>query len=186
MIPLMILAIESPQDRDFMEALYLHYNRLIFSEVKKILKNDWDSEDVMQMVLIRLIGHIPKLRTMDRNHAVNYIIVTARHAAYNFLRDNKRVVELPFDETFDMADETLISVDERLITLEMIENAGMAWQSLDERSRRILEMKYILDTSNEEIAQEFGVATNSVRMLLCRARDKLKTAVTDAAPAQNN
>lgn len=186
MISLIIFAIESPQDKEFMESLYLQYNRLIFSEVKKILKNDWNTEDVMQIVLVRLIGHISKLRTMDRDSAVNYIIVTARHTAYNFLRDNKRILELPFDETFDTADETLVSADERLITLEMIENTGMAWRSLDERSRRILEMKYVLDTSNEEIAQEFGVATNSVRMLLSRARDKLKTAVIDTSRSFQN
>ena len=177
MIPLILQSIESPQDRDFMEALYLQYNRLILSEVRKILKNDWDTEDVMQQVLIRLIGHIPKLQAMDRSHTVNYIIVTARHTAYNFLRDNKHIVEFPFDETFDVVDDTLVSADERLITLEEIENAGIAWQLLDERSRRLLEMKYILEMPNEEIAQEIGVSANSVRMLLTRARDRLKTAV---------
>lgn len=177
MIPFIIQAIESPQDRDFMEALYLQYNRLIYSEVWKILKNDWDTEDVIQQVLVRLIGHIPKLQAMDRSHTVNYIIVTARHTAYNFLRDNKRIVEFPFDETFDVVDETLVSADERLIALEEIEHAGAAWQLLDERSRRLLEMKYILEMPNEEIAREIGVGANSVRMLLTRSRDKLKTAV---------
>lgn len=179
MIPFIILTIESPQDRDYMEALYLQYNRLLLSEARKILKNDWDAEDVMQTALIRLTGHIQKLRSMDRDHTVNYIIVTVRHTAYNFLRDNKHIVEFPLDETFDMVDETLVSADERLITLEMVEHAGIAWQSLDERSRHLLEMKYVLDIPNDEIAQEIGVATNSVRMLLSRARDKLKAAVAD-------
>lgn len=177
MIPFIIQAIESPQDRDFMEALYLQYNRLIYSEVWKILKNDWDTEDVIQQVLIRLINNIPKLQTLDRIHTVNYIIVTARHTAYNYLRDNKRIVEFPFDETFDVVDETLVSADERLIVLEESEYTDTAWQSLDERSRRLLEMKYILEMPNEEIAQEIGVSANSVRMLLTRARDRLKTAV---------
>lgn len=177
MIPFVILAIESPQDRSFMESLYLQYNRLILSEVRKILKNEWDAEDVMQLVMLRLIRHIPQLQVMDRDHAVNYIIVTARHTAYNYLRDSKHIVELPFDETIDTVDETLVSNDERLITLEMIENADVAWRSLDDRSRRLLEMKYILDLSNEEIAQEIDVGANSVRMLLTRARGKLKTAI---------
>lgn len=177
MIPFIIQAVESPQDRDFMEALYLQYNRLIYSEVWKILKNDWDTEDVIQQVLIRLINNIPKLQTLDRSHTINYIIVTARHTSYNFLRDNKHIVEFPFDETFDVVDETLVSADERLIVLEESEYTDTAWQSLDERSRRLLEMKYILEMPNEEIAQEIGVSANSVRMLLTRARDRLKTAV---------
>lgn len=186
MIPLILQSIESPQDRDFMEALYLQYNRLILSEVRKILKNDWDTEDVMQQVLIRLIGHIPKLQAMDRTHTVNYIIVTARNTAYNFLRDNKRIAEFPFDEAFDVADETLVSADERLILLEEIETAGAAWRLLDERSRRLLEMKYILEMPNEEIAQEIGVGTSSVRMLLTRARDKLKAAIIELSFSQSS
>lgn len=121
---------------------------------------------------------------MDRTHTVNYIIVTARHTAYNFLRDNNQAAEFPFDETFDVADETLVSADERLILLEEIETAGAAWRQLDERSRRLLEMKYILEMPNEEIAQELGVGANSVRMLLTRARDKLKAAVVKLSSPQ--
>ena len=63
--------------------------------------------------------------------------------------------------------------------IEMMQAVNEAWASLDEKYRRILEMKYILERSNEEIAKEFGVGSNSVRMLLTRARNKLKEKMTD-------
>ena len=177
MIPFVILAIDSQQDQAFMEQLYSQYNRLIFSEINKIVKNRWDAEDIVQTVLVKLIGKISLLQGLDRNRLVNYIIVASRNTAYNYLRDNKRETEFPFDETFDVPDNTLVSAEERLITMEMIESAGAAWQALDERSRRLLEMRYYLEKTDAEIAQEVGVAADSVRMLLTRARNKLRAAV---------
>ena len=35
-------------------------------------------------------------------------------------------------------------------------------------------MKYVLEKSDKEIGEELGVAANSVRMLLTRARGRLK------------
>lgn len=175
MIPLqLILSIEDPQDRDFMESLYNSYHRLIYSEIKKILKNDWDTEDVQQMVLIRLIGKISLLRSLDRNRLINYIISTAKNASFNYIRDNKRWQNVSFDEDVDFISETHASEDDRLIMLETWNDISEAWHALDPRSQLLLESKYILEKSNEEIAAEIGVNASSVRMLLTRARKKLK------------
>ena len=56
MIPLIILTIEDPDDRQFMENLYQSYPRLIYSEINKILWDSWSADDVMQTVLVRLIN----------------------------------------------------------------------------------------------------------------------------------
>ena len=63
MIPIIILTIENEDDRAFMEGLYLSYNRLMRSEIHKILKDSWATEDVEQNVLEKLIDKIPLLKT---------------------------------------------------------------------------------------------------------------------------
>ena len=173
MIPLIISTIETPDDRDFMEALYNNYNRLMYKEIRKYIKNDCDVEDILQSVLVKLIDKIQRLRSFDRDQRVNYIIVACRNTALNHLRDSNRASQFTFDEEIDWLDEKYISVDERLERLERMEDVGRAWRTLDERNRCLLEMKYILEMSNEEIAREVGVSTNSVRMLLTRARNRL-------------
>ena len=180
MIPLVILAIEDPRDKGFMEELYEAYNRLIYWEIKKIVTNDWDIEDVQQMALIRLIGKLPLLRTLGRDQLVNYIIVTSRNTALNFIRDKNRATEFSFDEAVDVLEDSGPSEDDRLIMAELMEDVSGAWRTLDARSRRLLELKYILDEPNEKIAHEIGVSTDSVRMLLTRARKKLKDAVRES------
>ena len=112
---------------------------------------------------------------------VNYIISTARNTARNHIRDNKRATEFAFDESIDSLDAARSSDHalERLELIEMMQAVGEAWAQLDKKYRRVLEMKYILEQSNEEIAQEFDIGVNSVRMLLTRARNQLKKLMAD-------
>ena len=181
MLPCVFVTIEDMDDRDFMESLYYSYNRLMYSEIRKILQDKWDTEDVLQDTLIRLIAKVPLLRTLGRNQLVNYIISTARNTARNYIRDNKRVTQFAFDESIDSLDESKPSdrALERLELVEMMQAVGEAWTQLDEKYKQALEMKYILEKSNEEIADAFGIGINSVRMLLTRARNQLKAIMED-------
>ena len=185
MIPFVVSTIEDMDDRDFMESLYYSYHRLMYSEIRKILRDTWDVEDVLQNALIRLINKVPLLRTLGRDQLVNYIISTARNTARNYIRDNKRVTEFAFDESIDSLDAAKTSdrALERLELIEMMQAVGEAWAQLDDKYKRVLEMKYILEQSNEEIAAEFDIGVNSVRMLLTRARSKLKEIMADEVGA---
>ena len=181
MIPFVVATIDDMDDRDFMESLYYSYQRLMYSEIRKVLHNTWDVEDVLQSVLLRLINKLPLLRTLGRDQLVNYIISTARNTALNFVRDEKRVTQFAFDESIDSLDASRPSdaALERLELVEMMQAVGEAWAQLDEKYKRVLEMKYILELSNEEIAREYDIGPNSVRMLLTRARNQLKQLMAD-------
>ncbi|MCI9650261.1 sigma factor, partial [Oscillibacter sp.] len=89
MLPLMITAIEDENDREFMERLYLQYHRLIYSEVRKLLQNEDEAEDLMQTVVEKLIHKVDLLRDLERRRLVNYVISTAKNTAQNFLRNTR-------------------------------------------------------------------------------------------------
>ena len=86
MLPLVILAIEDESEKAFMTWLYLQYRRLIYSEVRKIVGNTDEAEDLLQSVVEKLIEKLPLLRGMEQSKLVNYIISTAKNTAYNSLR----------------------------------------------------------------------------------------------------
>ena len=89
MLPLIIMAIEDENDKEFMTRLYLQYRRLIYSEIRKIT-GEWDeAEDLVQTVVEKLLEKLPLLQGMERDKLVNYIISTARNTAYNSLRGKK-------------------------------------------------------------------------------------------------
>ena len=62
---------------------------------------------------------------------------------------------------------------ELAILAERRETLRRAWSRLDDGARDLLAGKYILEKSDDEIAEELGCASGSVRMKLTRARRRL-------------
>ena len=156
MIPLCILTVEDDSDRTFMTSLYEQYNRLMYHEIYKILQDPWTTEDVLQNALEKLIPKVKELRLKEHNHLINYIIVTCRNLAKNYLRDNKRHSVFSFDESFDCPDYSndQVEIEWRLIRSEHYLKLTQIWPLLDERSRYILEARYIQEKSIVDIAED--------------------------------
>ncbi|MBQ1711903.1 MAG: sigma-70 family RNA polymerase sigma factor, partial [Firmicutes bacterium] len=71
------------------------------------------------------------------------------------------------------------AVDEKSAEIELEKEATKQTvkallDQLSSRDQLILQSKYILGLNEEEIAAAVGCKPNSVRMLLCRARDRAK------------
>lgn len=77
MIPFCILVIEDDDDREFMAALFIQYQRLLYKEIHDILKNPWNTEDVLQATLVKLIDKLPELRNKEQPQLIGYIRSTA-------------------------------------------------------------------------------------------------------------
>lgn len=174
MIPFVILAIENDDDRTFMEGLYRNYQRLMFSEIYKIVQDEWEAEDIMQTSLIKLIDKIPLLRSRSRNQLVNYIISTCKNTAYNYIRDKKNPMEGQLQEHMDYSSDESDdhSMELRIIREEELDCLARIWPKLDMRTCHILEGYYILEKPMSELGMELGIKPESVRMTLTRAREK--------------
>lgn len=172
MIPFCILAIENDDDREFMAELFLRYQRLLYNEIYEILKNPWNTEDVLQATLVKLIDKISELRKKEEAKLVSYMVVAARNNTYNFLRAQKKSAQVSFEEY--SGQENSASADRQIesgmIAKEEIEEMVRRWSQLDERSKHLLEGKYILGKSDEALAEELPIKPASVRMALTRAR----------------
>lgn len=172
MIPYCILAIEDESDREYMTALFVQYEKLMYSTIGKITTNYSDTEDVLQSTLEKLIDKISLLKTLDRNHLVNYIISACKNTAYNELRYQSRHGALSFDDCLDSADVENDGhiMEARLVREDELGCLARIWPELDERSQYVLEAYYILEKKAEKIAQDLDIKPESVRMALTRAR----------------
>lgn len=173
MIPCCVMVMENESDRDFMARIYEEYSRLMYHEIFQILKNSWQTEDVVHSSVVRLIEKVDELRAKDRDHLVNYIISTCKNQAKNFIRDNARHNGYSFDDCFDVPDleRSRESMEDRLIHVEDLRRLPVAWGELDDRSRHVLEGYYILNKPMAELAEELNIKPGSVRMALTRARN---------------
>lgn len=171
MIPYCILVIEDESDRAFMEKLYEEYERLMYSEIFEIVKNQWNAEDVMQTALEKLIDKLSTIRDMRRKQLVNYIISTCKNTAYNYLRDHGKKTEMSYEDDLNTPSPEK-GIDLALIKKEELGCLARIWSRLDERTQYLLEGYYILEKPMSELGKELGMKTDSVRMALTRARKK--------------
>ena len=129
MIPFCILVIENDDDREFMAALFIQYQRLLYKEINDILKNPWNTEDVLQATLVKLIDKIPELRNKEQPQLIGYISATARNTAYNFLRSQKKIAPFSFEEYMQQSESIAEhrQMEDLLISKEEIDELVRRW-----------------------------------------------------------
>ena len=176
MIPYLILAIEDDDDRAFMTNLYMKYHLLLYKEILEITHNRWDTEDLMQSVLVKLIDRLEILRKLSDHQLVAYICTATRHTAFNHCRDDKSsfFVEVEAEGTASQ-----YSIEDFIIKKEEMSNLLTVWDTLDTNTQYLLSARYILNKSGKEIAEDLQMPQNNVRMAIVRAKRKALRAMKE-------
>ena len=170
-IPSVILAIEDESDRDFMEQVYRQYHRLMYHTIYQLTDDPWLADDVLQITLVKLIDNIPTLRSLSNTKRINYIISAVKNSTYTQLRKTKNHPEIDIEEW--MIKNTLTAEDDpELLAIhkEEVQAFSQIWTKLDDKNRLLLEGRFILGKSYEELAVDLGMNPSSVRMAVTRAK----------------
>ena len=172
-IPVIISAIEDESDREFMENLFLSYQRLMYYEINHIIDDCWLAEDVMQSTIVKLINNIETIRHLPTRKLVNYLISACKNTALNELRNKYRHNETLVGDWYDIISENTCYEDNPefyVLKDEEFDILAQLWDKLDERSKYLLRGRYILNLTYDELARELHVKPESIRMALTRAR----------------
>ena len=174
MIPIIIAAIESPEDRELMIAFYTQYENLFYLEANKLLSSPEDVSDIVQEALAKAIDRMDTFRALDRKQQLKYMLVSIRNLSINLLKHNGILTTVPLD-TLDISqlphdEKTPEAIYEEKSSLEQLRTI---WGDLDEESRTLLLQKYELHWTDAQLADQLGIQHQSVRMRLTRAKKKL-------------
>lgn len=181
MIPVCILAIENDSDREFMSNLFLEYQRLMYANILKITTDSWAVDDIMQTTLLRLIDKLDLLKKLDHPQLVNYIATACRNSALNQVKFQSSHAAAPFEDYIvdsDM-DYEQNTTENQFFLRENMAALSKVWEQLDEKTRYLLEARYILDKSPDEIAADLHIKPASTRMALTRARKRALAMMKD-------
>ena len=169
MLPVIISAIENPEDRDLMTEFYLKYNGRMYAEAWKHLSSPEDVEDIVLEAFAKIIDKMETFRALAPGQRVQYAVTTVRNLSYILTKRKSLYTMIPF-ETMDYeieAEDSTESMVERKLRYQHISEI---WKELDPDDRQLLEQKYILKWSDIELAEGLGIKTQSVRMRLTRAK----------------
>lgn len=106
--------------------------------------------------------------------AAAYLRQVARHLFLDVCRRERREMSM---ETLDRADQVWSDYGEPDGGEAYLEGLRECLQSLDERSREVLQSRYGGGRTRGALAREFGVAAEGAKTLLRRAKDRLRACV---------
>ena len=162
------------EERAFMDTLYDNHKKTMYYAALQECHDPHLAYDLMQDCLVNLIKNISTIRKLDCCKIDAFIVIAIRRLYINYAKKESKATLLPIDQpsVAEAADENNAELE-----LEKEETKQTLKDLLDQLSPRdqlILQSKYILGLNEEEIAAAVGCKPNSVRMLLCRARDRAK------------
>lgn len=168
-----MIELQDPDDKQYITWIFEEFQNLMFYTAKKYIGDQITCEDIVQECFLKLIQKIDVIRGKERCILAGYIVSITRNISINHLKREgvrqKHMVELD-EETMNEIPTSELSMEELLLAKEKSSLISLALKKLPDMERILLEGKYLLQYSDEELAEQLDCKPNSIRMGLTRAR----------------
>jgi RNA polymerase sigma-70 factor (ECF subfamily) len=152
-------------NKEEFNALYERYKRKMYIVAYTILRDQQSAEDAVHDSLIKIIRNFEKYKQIPSNEVEGWIVIIVKNTARDFLKKSRRFEELNESQEIISVNDTEQNFCYRhLVSLI---------RSMPENYRTLLELKFVLEWSNIQIAKYFNTNENAVAAKLFRARKKL-------------
>ena len=151
--------------------IYLPLTDGLYRVAYYVLESEQDAKDAVQDLFIKLWD---SRDTLDNVHnPMGYSIRLLKNLCIDRIRKESRLARA--DLTDEIAADDM--ADGPQAAKEQAERLMRAIRKLPARQREVLEMKLLLGMSNEQISQKTGMSNLAVRVMISRARAKIKEAL---------
>ena len=149
------------------------YKPLLYQRASSMANDNLSPEDLVQETLTKVWAKKDKFLSLSDPQRVSYCIRTMTNIVTNENKRRKIIEFVPDDGTSEYL-STEPTPEEFLFRKFQHEQVHNALEQLDEQTRMLIERKYLLNDSDENIAKDMRIKPDSVRMAFSRARRKLK------------
>lgn len=163
MLFMLLAALESDQDRERFMRLFNELENRLFYIAKSLVKETTLAEEAVQETWVRTIRYFERISATPWEEAKRYVITIVKNVSKNILRRESRLVPMP-DDWDEPAPAEETDGFHRLV--ELI-------RGMPEHYREILELKFVLEWSNKDIAKTLGIGESTVASRIQRGRAKL-------------
>lgn len=155
----------------------------VYNYLYRMTQNHELSEEIAQEAFVKAYQN---LKNFDRQRPFKpWILRIASNAAISQLRKQSKLVSLNAMEEegtwteaeHQTADDVVVQLERKLSTEEVLQ----ALETLDDKYRQALLLRYQQDLSYEAVAETLGIPLNTVRTWIKRGTEKLKQAVKEMA-----
>lgn len=165
----------NPEDEAFFDQFYREHKQLLYYFAAKYVAFD-ACDDLVQDILERLMKQCQTIRKIaNESGKLAYYINAATQSAVvdRFRSDSGATVVTYPSEVLDVIIESRIAA-QRLPFEDSYWDVQLLKRKLPPREWLLLEAKYLIGYSDEEVGRIYGCAKDSVRMALTRAKRKAR------------
>lgn len=156
------------EQTSFLSQFYCMYSKFVYHQAWKYCNTQHDVDDLTQEVWLKLCTRGHQLYSYSAEQQTAYVAATVRNTAISLAR--KKTGECPLEFaggiSFNESD-VLNEIFDRQLKIQTFQKI---WPTVPNQTRELLERKYIMKESDQEIAKAMGISAGSVRMYLTRAR----------------
>lgn len=164
MLAMYLSLLETETDQENFIQIFEQYEKLVYKIALRISGTPSLAEDAAQQTWLHLIRCWARVKEISPNQVGGYISTCAKNATLDILRIENRTV--PFPQIWDPpARDNDESGYEYLISLI---------RSLPDRYKRVLELKYVEENTNREIARRLNIKESTVATRISRGKILLK------------
>ncbi len=161
---------EGDRERAF-RMLVEEYSKPLYWHIRKIVLCHDDADDILQNVFIKVWQSLDSFRSDSKIYT--WIHKIATNESLNFLSEKKRKVFGNRIEISTMLENSLVG--DEYFNGDRAERAlQRAILQLTERQRMVFNMRYFEDMTNDEVADELGIAVGTVKATYHQAVKKIE------------
>lgn len=146
-------------DRQKIEYIYLHYEKIIFYVINRIINDQKTSEDLTHDLFVRLIEMADRIDLADLKKLRSLLVILAKHTAIDYERKQKNSVtdENISENLCGSLAEDGRTPDEALLDHEAYERLLASIDKLGDAYTPIFQLKYLHGYSNPESAKLLNI-----------------------------
>lgn len=154
---------------EFKAEIQPHY-RLMYRVAASVLKNDDEAADAVHDAVLIIFERRNQLK--DVPNVKQYCLSVVRNTCLNLIRDRKVYVEI--DKAGDIESNENEDVYNIMESKELSDYVARVIERLPADQKRVFQLSAFGGFSNAEIANLLGITQGNVRVILSRARKKIK------------
>ncbi len=174
MLTIYLSMLDTDQKKQKMTDLYEEHKNSLFYYAMKIMKNQGMAEDAVHNAFISIIEKKEKYLNLDSRDFRRSAVIIVRNKCIDILRKQKHYANKSIEELEIYLELDQVPVDEQVIFASEYELIRKYLNSIDEISKQVLLMKYILNMSYKEIGEELSMTPKHVDTRIMRAKGKVR------------
>jgi RNA polymerase sigma-70 factor (ECF subfamily) len=166
--------LDTEQERKKMTDLYEEHKYALLHYAMKFTRNQDMAEDAVHNAFISIIQKKEKYLNLDFMDFRRSAVIIVRNKCIDILRKQKPFSNKSIEELEIFLESNEVPVDEQVIFESKYELIRKHINSIDEISKQVLHMKYILNMTYKEIGGELGKTAKHVDTRIMRAKEKVR------------